>query len=116
MKKAKLVIFILIAMLTVIFPLTTKSAQINPGQYNAGTVTTGEMGALKTVTEDVLATIRNIGIITSVVILAIIGIKYILGSLDEKAEYKGNMVLYVIGCFVLAMATTIPSIVYQIMK
>ena len=64
----------------------------------------------------ILATIRSVGIITAVIALTCIGLKYIFSSLDEKANYKENMVPYVVGCFILASATTIPSIIYEIAK
>lgn len=48
-----------------------------------------------------LGWIRFIGIIVSVLALVIIGIKYMLASIDEKAEYKKTMIPYIIGCFML---------------
>lgn len=95
----------------------TTHGEINTDVYKGGTtVTTADAGRLASTTANILAIIRNVGIISAVVVLSIIGIKYMLGSLDEKANYKENMLIYVVGCFLLAMATTIPSIVYDIMK
>ena len=37
------------------------------------------------------------GSIISVIVLAVIGIKYMMGSVEEKAEYKKTMLPYVIG-------------------
>ena len=89
---------------------------IDPDDYEPGTLKQEELGRLPSITGNILATIKNIGIIIAVIILSIIGLKYIFGSLEEKAEYKENMTLYVIGCFLLAMATTIPSIIYDIIN
>ena len=119
MKKNKLIMFIIIALLIVVFPLTINAAQIDTDDYDAATkapLKSSDLGQGAQIAADILATIRNVGIIISLIILTIIGIKYILGSIDEKAEYKGNMALYVAGVFLLMMATTIPSIIYDIMN
>ena len=63
----------------------------------------------------ILGTIRNVGICIAIVMLTVIGLKYILCSLDEKATYKENMVPYIVGCFLLASATTLPALIYDIM-
>ena len=116
MKKTKRIVFLIVALLIVVFPLTINASQINTADYKPNELKESDLGQAPQVVADVLATIRNVGIILSVVILAVIGIKYILGSVDEKAEYKGNMVLYVTGCFLLMMATTLPSIIYDLMN
>ncbi|MEI3401230.1 MAG: hypothetical protein V8R51_02250 [Clostridia bacterium] len=40
---------------------------------------------------------QTVGIVLSVVILIILGIKYMMGSAEEKAEYKKTMIPYLIG-------------------
>lgn len=122
MKKIKMILLILILTVTIINLVTGNSmagdkthGEINTTVYKT-TVDSTDAGKLTDMTSDILATIRSIGIISAVVVLSVIGIKYMLGSLDEKANYKENMVIYIIGCFLLMAATTIPSIVYDIMK
>lgn len=46
----------------------------------------------------------------------IIGIKYITGSIEEKANYKKSMVPYVIGCILLFGASTIAPYIMEIFK
>lgn len=62
----------------------------------------------------ILGTINVVGIIVSVVTIVIIGIKYILGSVEEKAEYKQTMIIYLIGAILLFSITTIANILYNI--
>ena len=40
---------------------------------------------------------RSLGIITAVITIVVIGIKYMIGSVEEKAEYKKTMIPYLIG-------------------
>ena len=64
----------------------------------------------------VLGWIQFIGIIVSVLALVVIGIKYMLGSIDEKAEYKKTMIPYVVGCFMLMAISVIIEIIENIAK
>ena len=44
----------------------------------------------------------------------ILGIKYMIGSVEEKAEYKKTMMPYIIGTTILFAASTIVSIIYNV--
>ena len=63
---------------------------------------------------EVLGWINTIGITIAVLALAILGIKYMLGSVQEKADYKKSFIPYIIGIFLLVAATTLPNIIYTI--
>lgn len=45
----------------------------------------------------VLSIITNIGMIVSAIIPAVIGVKYMIGSVEERAEYKKDMIPYLVG-------------------
>lgn len=71
-------------------------------------------GAIMTMGGKVLGIINIVGVVVSVIVLMIIGIKYMLGSIEEKAEYKKSMTGYVIGAIMLFGITTIANILYKI--
>lgn len=71
---------------------------------------------LKQKTGNVLGIVQVIGSVVSVIILMAIGIKYMLGSVEEKAEYKKTLMSYLIGAALVFSGTTIPQILYQISK
>lgn len=60
---------------------------------------------------NIYAIISTIGIIIAALALAGIGIKYMLGSVEEKAEYKKSMRPYIIGILLLGLATSLPVII-----
>lgn len=62
----------------------------------------------------ILSVITNIGILLSVIIPAVLGIKYMIGSVDEKAEYKKDMVPYLVGAFLLFGISTVVKILQAI--
>lgn len=54
----------------------------------------------------------TIGSLVSVIVLIVIGIKYMTGSIDEKASYKKSLMPYVIGATLVFAASNIASIIY----
>ena len=58
---------------------------------------------------NIYQTLGLIGIIVSVVALMILGLKFILASTTEKAEYKKSMLPIVIGIFLMASICGIVS-------
>lgn len=95
---------------------TTSSSQIiNPDTYTPKTDTSGD-ASLTGAASAVLTTIRAIGVVASVIILAIIGLKYMIGSVEEKAEYKKTMIPYIIGALLLFAGTQLVQYIYTAMK
>ena len=75
--------------------------QTNPG----GTFT----GMIK----KIVSTVKFIGMIISVVTLSVIGIKFMVGSVEEKAQYKQTLLPWFIGAILLFAITLIPDILYN---
>ncbi len=57
--------------------------------------------------------VRTIGEAISIVMLLVIGIKYILGSVEEKAEYKQSMWPYVVGAILIFSGAALTDIIYK---
>ena len=55
-----------------------------------------------------------IGIVVAVVVLLVLGIKYMMGSAEGKAEYKKTMIPYLVGAALIFGASTIVNVVYQV--
>ena len=52
-------------------------------------------------------------IIGGVLIITILGIKYMMGSLEEKAEYKKSLIPLIVGIIVVMGASTIANILFK---
>lgn len=61
----------------------------------------------------IIGILQTVGVVLSVVILIILGIKYMMGSAEEKAEYKKTMIPYLIGAVFIFLAPTIANVVYS---
>lgn len=62
----------------------------------------------------VITIIQIVGSIISVIALIIIGMKYMFGSIEEKAEYKNTFKGYVIGCIILFAVSNLLMIIYEL--
>lgn len=71
-------------------------------------------GKMEDIGSRILTGVSNVGIAISVVIIAFIGIKYMIGSVEEKAEYKKSMMPYFIGAVLVFGASVIGRTVYTI--
>ena len=60
----------------------------------------------------VVGIVQVVGVIIAAIILLVIGIKYMLGSAEEKAEYKKTLMPYVIGAALVFAASAISGIIF----
>ena len=67
---------------------------------------------IKTVGSTVVGILQTVGIVLSVVVLIVLGIKYMMGSAEEKAEYKKSMIPLIVGIIVVMGATTIAKTLF----
>ena len=64
----------------------------------------------------ILGVLQTIGVVLAVIILVILGIKYMMGSAEEKAEYKKTMVPYLVGAVFIFAAPILANIIYNFVK
>lgn len=106
-----LIIFITILNLNIkVFGSTDPTE--NPNYYKPST--SGSEPELQKKAGVILGVINVVGVVTSVITLMVVGIKYMLGSVEEKAEYKKTMGMYLLGAVLVFSITTVPSILYKI--
>lgn len=59
----------------------------------------------------IMGILQVVGMVISVIILIVIGIKYMMGSAQEKAEYKKTFIPYVVGAILVFAACAIAGVV-----
>jgi len=111
-KTAKMLIsvlcFALVALMSVsAFALTIGNVDIQPNASTNGTNTATKIG------NQVIGIIQVVGIIISVAVLMILGIKYMMGSAEEKAEYKKTFIPYIVGAVLLFAAAAFAQVIYN---
>lgn len=118
MKKSIKAIMILLVM-TVMFLtvcVVPSFADINAGDI-AGQLTgteTAASGSVVTLGNQIIGIITTVGVVVAVVVLLVLGIKYMMGSAQEKAEYKKTMIPYLVGAILIFGASAITKVVVSI--
>lgn len=82
-------------------------------QPNGVTATPPNTESISNVGNSIVGIIQTIGIIISVITLIVLGIKYMMGSAEEKAEYKKTLMPYIIGAALVFAASAIAGIVFN---
>ena len=110
MKNLIKVLSILLVFMTVVMTMSVSFAtDISTSNIN-GQADVNTLG-IQTVGNKVATILRNVGIVIAVIILMILGLKYMMGSAEEKAEYKKTMIPYVVGAGLLFGASAIAGVV-----
>ena len=112
MKKTKKILLILLTFL--IFMFIFNIDYIYAFSVTDLTGTPPSNSSITDVGNGIVTIITTIGSILSVIVLIMLGIKYLMGSVEEKAEYKKTMIPYIIGAALVFAASTIAGIIYNI--
>ena len=116
MKKSMKVIMMLLILLMIV---TFASNVLAAGEIDPKTLTptyANDDGGLAGKAGQIMGLIRNVAVIASVIIIMVLGVKYILGSVEEKAEYKKSFMPLIIGIILVVAATTIASFIFNMAK
>ena len=111
MNKKLVKIFSILLMVIMLCSITLNVFALTPSEITAddsiGT------GGVDTVGKKVVGILQTVGIVLSVIILIILGIKYMMGSAEEKADYKKSMIPYIVGAALMLAASALANIVYD---
>lgn len=88
---------------------------ISKGQSSTSGSTISE-ATIKDMSEILYNTLLIIGVVVAVIIGIIIGIKFMTGSVEEKAKVKETFIAYIAGCIVVFGAFTIWKLVVTILQ
>lgn len=117
MKKLKIVCFLVLITIIVLNICSTNvfATEISPIEnpdYWAPSVQVNE--ELNEKVGSILGVVQALGVVISVIVLMILGLKYMLGSAEERAVNKQDMIPYLVGAMMVFSVTTIPNLVYTI--
>lgn len=112
-KKIKVVSTILSIMLLVAMLSTISMASFDPASIATGIsgTSTKAQTSVVNIGNQIIGIITTVGVVVAVVILLVLGIKYMMGSASEKAEYKKTMIPYLVGAILIFGASAITKVV-----
>lgn len=114
--KILLILILLITLFSVFTNHYTYAADdiIKPENYKPTGASDKEDKKLTEIGNKIIGPIQVVGSLVSVIAIIIIGIKYMLGSIEEKAQYKEILGPYFLGAIMVFGITNLLSIVYNI--
>lgn len=113
-KVSKIISFILIAILVISLGTTAFAAGV-AGGTDPGTLKGKAVEGTSKITDlgnQLITIISVVGSVAAVIVLIVLGLKYMMGSAEEKAEYKKTLLPYVIGAIMVFAASTIAGVLY----
>ena len=113
MKKISAIIIIFF-ILFIVFNTCIVQATIDPDNYKP--TISNSPTTVNNMVSSITGTLSIIGTIVSVLTLAIMGIKYMVGSVEEKAEYKKTMIPYIIGAVMIFAITTVLNTIVKLVN
>lgn len=89
---------------------------INPDEYRPNAINEGDIKPAVKMGSSIINTIGVIGVIASVVALILMGLKYMMGSVSEKAEYKKTMIPYLVGVLIFFAITQFLVVIFNLIN
>ena len=116
MKKSIKVISTLLLTIMLVASIAGTVLAVDPntvlnGLNGNGNVQTND---LTKVGNNIVTIIQVVGIVIAVIVLLVIGIKYMMGSASEKAEYKKTMIPYIVGGVLIFAGTSLVRVIYSL--
>ena len=109
------IVKVLVTLLVVLLIISTISfADYTPDQFKSQIDTTATgTDNIKSVGGKIVGIVQVVGTIASIGMLIVLGIKYMMGSAEERAEYKKTLFPYFIGAILIFAATNLADIIYS---
>lgn len=67
-------------------------------------------------TDSIINVVSIVGSGISIIAIIVLGVKYMMGSVEEKAEYKKTMMPYLIGAIFVFGASALVGVIYNAAK
>lgn len=118
MNKTIKAISVLLIAAMMLFTISTTVFAVDPNGIisNMNNVNNVDTNSISTIGGQIANILSTIGIIVGVIVLLVLGIKYMMGSTSEKAEYKKTMIPYLIGVVLLVAITQFIGLIANIVS
>lgn len=117
MSKTVKVVNIILTVAMIMMVLSSNVMATGTSAGSAGSIidqmqpTYNDGSGIASVGQKIVNIISTVAVVISVIVLLILGIKYMMGSASEKAEYKKTMIPYLVGSVLVFGAGAIAKVV-----
>ena len=114
MKIKKIAIIAILVIVTIASFTGIVNATIQPDDYKPSDLDQTDYYKPFKMAGVILNAITVTGVVIAVITVMFLGIKYMVGSVEEKAEYKKTMMPILVGMILLFCTSTIVSIIWNV--
>lgn len=114
MKKTVKILTIILYVILTIAIMSNVVFALDPATISANEKGSGA-SEIQNIGAQIVGYIKIVGAIVAIAMLLVIGIKYMAASSEGKAEYKKNMIPYLVGALLVFAGTQVVGIVYNTM-
>ena len=120
-KKVIKIIFIILIILSIFISKTnafSMSNIINQGQEFISSANEEKISEenIKSLSDSIYNILQFIAVAVALIVIIVLGIKYMTGSVEEQAEIKKTMIPFIIGCIVAFGAFAIWKVVVNVLN
>lgn len=113
-KITKIISILLIAIMLIMVVQNSVFAADYLSGISAKDPSTTEISGLKNMANRVLGLIQAATAILAVILIAVFGFKFVLGSAQEKADYQKSFIPLIVGVVVVFAAVSIAKLIFSI--
>ena len=113
-KTSKLIVALLIILTIATISVSSFATSLKPSDLYPGVGPIVGQTQIADFGRNIVGLVQTVGVVVAVIILLVLGIKYMMGSAEEKADYKKSMIPYIVGAILIFASTTIVNIVYNL--
>lgn len=99
----------LISIVTNVFAATS----YNPANFSGNVAANVNTNSVLDWSNTIINVVSIVGSAAAIVILIVLGVKYMMGSAEEKAEYKKTLLPYIIGAVFVFGASVLTKVIYN---
>lgn len=111
-KLTKILSVLMVAIMLTVAISPAVNASLSPNSVQPNQNSTANNKILD-VGGSILGIVRAVAVVAAVVIIAVLGVKYIVGSTEEKANYKKAFMPYIIGILLVVAASQIATWIWD---
>ena len=118
MKKLTKVLSVVMLVIMVLSCMTTTFAatKMDPTEWDNKTGNKIKTGDIENFSASIINVVSRVGSAAAIITLIILGIKYMMGSAEEKAEYKKTLLPYIFGAAMVFGASLLTGVIYNFMN
>ena len=92
----------------------SRPGSIDTNKFKPSELEQKDYGEAFNMASTIIGALTTVGVVIAVVGIIILGLKYMMGSAEQKADYKKTMIPYLVGCILIFCISTIVSIIYKL--